>query len=36
VTTIVHSVYEINQTVTAIGMMEKELGSGKDCDGGGG
>jgi len=35
VLTIVHYVCEINQTVTAIGMMEEESGSGKDCEGGG-
>src|SRR6218665_2430884 len=35
VTPIVHCVCEINQTVTAIGMMEEESGSAKDCEGGG-
>src|SRR6218665_3672837 len=35
VTPIVHCVCEINQTVTAIGMMEEESASAKDCEGGG-
>src|SRR6218665_2687109 len=35
VTPIIHCVGEIIQTVTAIGMMEEESGSAKDCEGGG-